>query len=323
MDCSICNESFDDKEHKPHSINPCGHCFCLKCIRLLTIRSLCPKCRGNIQSTIVNYAILDMLNDAPRTSRTSNPIRESRIFQSLDNMLSKMTELDQSLDDTLKKRISYINLCVNNMKDKIQKDTEKKVNALLNDNQKLLSQLEEKNAAAIEQLRRLSEDTLIKRDLRQFQMNFSKLNFSELSEKSTNFERDVEQRIKDLNRFKLNISLELYPNTIEENQIGRIVELKMASIFTPNFIRQSTFANNKNSYHELSRPISSNLPRLTNLPKRQLLSTPTINNNNNNNNERPIINQRKNENEEEIIRPITPSERARLASERFNGCNPS
>jgi hypothetical protein len=143
MDCSICNEFYDENEHKPHSLNPCGHYFCIKCIQSLENRS-CPKCRGDIQSIIVNFAILDMLNDAarPKTSKSSNPIRESKIFQSLDNVLSEMNELDQSLTNTYEKRISEIETSVNNMKAEIQKDTEQKMNALLCDNQKLMSLLD-------------------------------------------------------------------------------------------------------------------------------------------------------------------------------------
>ena len=77
-----------------------------------------------------------MLNDAarPKTSKSSNPIRESKIFQSLDNVLCEMDELEQSLTSTYEKRISEIETSVNNMKAEIQKDTEQKMNALLCDN---------------------------------------------------------------------------------------------------------------------------------------------------------------------------------------------
>jgi hypothetical protein len=59
--------------------------------------------------------------------------------------------------------------------------------------------------------------------LSSFKQNFSKLNLKELSEKSKSLQQDVEQRILDLNEFKLNFSLELYPKTEVDNQIGRIV----------------------------------------------------------------------------------------------------
>lgn len=269
MDCSICNEFFDENEHKPYSLNPCGHYFCIKCIQSLTTRS-CPKCRCNMQSTTVNFAILDMLNDEvrPKSLKSPNPIRESRIFQSLDNMLKELTELEQSLAITLEKRISYIETSVKNMKKRIQNNTEKKVNALLNDNQKLLSLLDEKNAKTIEQLRNLSEDKRIKRNLKQFEQNFSKFNLNELSEKSHNFKRDIEQRIHDLNEFKLNFSLQIYSKSEDENQIGRIVDSKMLNDI--HISRQPRPESNYNLYErkngnedEMKRPLSLTLPRLS------------------------------------------------------------
>jgi len=167
-----------------------------------------------------------MLNDAakPKTSKPSNSIRESKIFQSLDNVLSEMSELEQSLENTLEKRISEIGTSINNMKARIQKDTEDKMNTLLSDNQKLISLLDVINSNAVGRLKKLSEDKQINTNLRTFDQNFSKLNLNELSEKSKRLQCDVEKCIVDLNEFKLNFSLELYPKSDVDNQIGRIVE---------------------------------------------------------------------------------------------------
>ena len=72
MECSICNEDYDTKDHKPYTIFPCGHCFCLKCINLLT-QQQCPNCRGILQSKIVNRGVLDIIEQSKQKS-TNKPL---------------------------------------------------------------------------------------------------------------------------------------------------------------------------------------------------------------------------------------------------------
>jgi hypothetical protein len=61
MECSICQEDYNENENKPYLINPCGHCMCLKCLYRLT-SPLCPHCRGKIESRTINRGILDCIN---------------------------------------------------------------------------------------------------------------------------------------------------------------------------------------------------------------------------------------------------------------------
>jgi hypothetical protein len=72
MQCQICFESYDNDTHKPFTINPCGHYFCVKCVNEFNkpqyewpnpqiIPAKCPMCRVNIESTVINRAILDMM----------------------------------------------------------------------------------------------------------------------------------------------------------------------------------------------------------------------------------------------------------------------
>ena len=133
MECSICNENYDfESEHKPFSLNPCGHCFCLKCIKALTQKD-CPLCRTYIMSEIPNYAMFDVLKQSSQIPLTSN--RETKIFK---YTLNEMNELKQSLFDASKKKQIECQHLIEEMKRKIQKETERKITRILNDSQKLI-----------------------------------------------------------------------------------------------------------------------------------------------------------------------------------------
>jgi hypothetical protein len=61
MNCQVCLENFDGDIHRPFSISPCGHTFCITCLNFLP-EKCCPKCRRNINEIMPNYAILDVLD---------------------------------------------------------------------------------------------------------------------------------------------------------------------------------------------------------------------------------------------------------------------
>ena len=66
MDCAVCFNKYDNEKHKPYSITPCGHCFCLQCLNSLTNKK-CPVDRIDIENKVVNRGIMDLI-----TSPSSN-----------------------------------------------------------------------------------------------------------------------------------------------------------------------------------------------------------------------------------------------------------
>ena len=70
MKCSICSVCFDESQHKPHTLNPCGHCFCSKCISTLSKRE-CPECREKIKGENKNYGVLNKLTSSRRIKLSS------------------------------------------------------------------------------------------------------------------------------------------------------------------------------------------------------------------------------------------------------------
>ena len=222
MNCSICREGFDEIIHKPHTLNPCGHCFCSKCISTLSKRE-CPECREKIKSEIINYGILNLLSSSRPSTLPPNPERETKIFKSLENALNEMDELKKNLADTLKKKQTECRDLIEDMKKKIQKETEHKINRLLNDNQKLQSELDILYQNVVARLNNLSLTEKLETDLDQFEQDFSCLSLSELSQNSNRLKSDVRQRIINLDDFKLNVTIGFKPNT-DENQIGKLLE---------------------------------------------------------------------------------------------------
>ena len=71
MECSICFNKYDNAQRKPYVINPCGHCFCSKCLAELPTQ-LCPNDRGKIESKTLNRAILELVEESHRSCKTSS-----------------------------------------------------------------------------------------------------------------------------------------------------------------------------------------------------------------------------------------------------------
>ena len=93
MQCQICLESYNNQAHKPFIINPCGHYFCAKCLDglfLINGVKLCPVCRVKIESTVINRAILDMMNNDSTVSNRTTSVAEKNFFlTSFDEMSIK------------------------------------------------------------------------------------------------------------------------------------------------------------------------------------------------------------------------------------------
>ena len=61
LSCKICLNPYDENLHKPLSIYPCGHTYCLACLEQL-ITQTCPECRTYIDYNVDNWEILRLIN---------------------------------------------------------------------------------------------------------------------------------------------------------------------------------------------------------------------------------------------------------------------
>lgn len=63
--CEVCLDNYDTMIHKPYSLVPCGHTYCIECLNRI-IR--CPSCRIEFQDKIPNWEISRRLNPATAPS---------------------------------------------------------------------------------------------------------------------------------------------------------------------------------------------------------------------------------------------------------------
>lgn len=82
MECDICFLKFDFDERKPYILNPCGHSLCLTCSNKL---NNCPHCRNKIVGKIVNFALMNMIENNKAFPFKNNQIDDNKINSNLIN----------------------------------------------------------------------------------------------------------------------------------------------------------------------------------------------------------------------------------------------
>ena len=61
-ECPISLDSYNDKDHKPIVLVPCGHSICEQCLKNLT-NKVCPIDRIPFTSTTINYSLIGCLSE--------------------------------------------------------------------------------------------------------------------------------------------------------------------------------------------------------------------------------------------------------------------
>ena len=135
MYCKICYHNYDEKECVPYTINPCGHYYCLKCLNNLTPKR-CPMDRGKIESMTKNRAILDIIGTTDVNST------DGKLIDSLNRSLfGEIIDLETGLIEATNSKVKECKEFFKSMNEKIQNETEIKINNLISDCSKLQSKL--------------------------------------------------------------------------------------------------------------------------------------------------------------------------------------
>jgi hypothetical protein len=129
MECSICQENYNQRDRKPYLINPCGHCFCSTCLNSFQ-NNLCPNRRGVIGGKIINRPLLDLLDENERKVITTAHLNDMVYIK----ILGEHLRLDKAHDNKL--------MLIDQMKEKIQRETEEKIDEFLRGARELISQID-------------------------------------------------------------------------------------------------------------------------------------------------------------------------------------
>lgn len=135
MDCEVCYEKFDKNEHKPMTILPCTHTFCLKCLKRLKQQAYkCPKCTKMISKTLPCYALLNLL-DLNLIVDTNAELRDALKRDATEIEHKKQfiqNEFDRILNET-KNKLKIIKTKINNKATELINQIIKSQETLLNE----------------------------------------------------------------------------------------------------------------------------------------------------------------------------------------------
>ena len=195
MDCKICFNKFNEKKHRPKSINSCGHTFCNSCINQI---NRCAICKRDITGINTNYAIIECINNNPRKNKTISSKENSKLK---DEVHEKKNELILKIENLIK-----------SLKDRVNKDTSRMEKLLFENNKKLMDQINDLKTT-------LKTGVDAKYDEINQDLNKPKL------------KDDIKSKIKNFENFDLNYS---FRSNRENVLIGSIVSGEQASGFDSN-----------------------------------------------------------------------------------------
>lgn len=101
MECKVCLEIYNDSNRKPKIITNCGHTFCSNCLNSLNIKS-CPKCRNKIIDCVINYDILELINnDSNKIEFQNTQLLKEYLIKDLElnikNYFLKLNEFEKKI----------------------------------------------------------------------------------------------------------------------------------------------------------------------------------------------------------------------------------
>ena len=222
MDCAVCFNKYDNDKHKPYSITPCGHCFCLTCLNSLTNKK-CPVDRIDIENKIVNRGILDLI-----TSPSSN--KSKSILTTLKkSLLTEMKKLEKEMGTTCTKKLKYLDDLAESIRAEIEKDKIEKINCLERDAKTVLHKLDEVKKNLAKQCNEEVNANFFSQVIKSSQKLVQEADSSKAAtENSENIKKQMRQKIKILE--EIGFQFQSNQKFSNENTIGQIIEKKMPLI---------------------------------------------------------------------------------------------
>lgn len=99
--CNVCYDNFDEIDHRPLTLVPCGHTFCDFCVSNLT-ETYCPTCKTYFEQKVPNWTVLAIL---PKPTRDTIIKSVQRLVGEVKPILENLTKFNQ--EDYVKTKSNF------------------------------------------------------------------------------------------------------------------------------------------------------------------------------------------------------------------------
>ena len=202
MDCKICFEKYNDFDRKPNVLN-CGHLFCVKCLNTLPEQK-CPKC----QQTIISKSQIFL--DEDRETESNYIINKDDDLSTIEikQIFNEIKFLDEKFNFNHKMKQIRNSKKFEGIKNEVNSETNKLTNIIYNNQDVILSKIEEKiknfDDKTTELLKHHNEVHLKVESLK-YNFNSNKLDqnaYKNLNEKLKEIKNELELNLCGLSQFE-------------------------------------------------------------------------------------------------------------------------
>ena len=139
MNCEICFEIYTKTEHKPYTLIPCGHTYCIECIE--KVKSLskihkCSQCSEIVQEYKPSYAILKILEQNLDFIDFSN----IKLKQVVVELINQINDTKTNIYLLKEKKLQNNQYKINVIKNEISNHSTDLLNTLLNNQESINKQ---------------------------------------------------------------------------------------------------------------------------------------------------------------------------------------
>lgn len=187
--CEICFENFNEKDHLPISLFPCGHTFCDYCVKNLN-NQICPACNQKFEKRAKNWAIINLI---PRAKIPEVFEKLKELIENSLGLVEKIQTMDSQTKRDYRNSLDWIRESINIRADDLIKRIRELQNGLIG----RLEEFENKWEFVNEELRK--KDSKTKYNLEQIQTDIAVEEVKTCEQKLEEYKLDVDRKYIDLN----------------------------------------------------------------------------------------------------------------------------
>ncbi|RNA42558.1 Na(+) H(+) exchange regulatory cofactor NHE, partial [Brachionus plicatilis] len=197
--CEICFENFDEKDHLPIALFPCGHTFCANCVQNLNNQT-CPACNQKFEKRAKNWAIINLI---PRAKIPEVYEKLKEVIENSFGLIEKIETMDSQTKRDYRNNLDWIRESINIRAEDLIKRIRELQNGLID----RLDEFENKWESVSEELRnkdskRKSSLTKIKADIAIEEVKTSQEKLDEYKSNVDSAFDELNERLDSLNKLK-------------------------------------------------------------------------------------------------------------------------